>query len=65
MLFSSGGGGGGAGCQPPSFDIWSFGVLLFRMCADRELFLCYRNSQHIISDVDKQRLKCGPASRST
>ena len=48
-----------AGCcvrAEPSFDVWSFGVLLFELCAGRTLFSQDTSNDALVEGVDRTRL---------
>lgn len=44
-------------CATPLLDIWSFGVTIYRLCYDMDLFSCYGSSDNIIESSDLKRLQ--------
>ena len=49
-------GGSTIASAEPSFDVWSFGVVLFEMCSGRTLFAQDINNDELISTTDRVRL---------
>eukprot|EP01043_Picozoa_sp_COSAG02_P022755 COSAG02_NODE_1192_length_13974_cov_16.770378_2_plen_861_part_00 len=43
-------------CADPSFDVWSFGVILFELCSGQTLFTQDIANDELIDDCDKARL---------
>ena len=49
-------GGSTIASASPSFDVWSFGVVLYEMCSGRTLFAQDINNDELISTMDRVRL---------